>query len=94
MRQNKKMLIDKIAADTGYAKKDITAVIDSFVDNVMTMVGNHDEVSISRFGKFEAYERKDRKGVNPQTGEKIMISGKWQPKFKPATYFKNLVAEG
>lgn len=94
MKQNKKSVIDKIAIDTGYAKKDITAVVDSFINTITTMTKNHDKVNISKFGIFEASERKARTGVNPQTGEKITIEGKWQPKFKPATAFKNLVAEG
>jgi nucleoid DNA-binding protein len=44
-------------------------------------------VSISGFGKFELRWMKERKGINPQTGEEITITGQNKVVFKP---FKTL----
>ncbi|MDA0824397.1 MAG: integration host factor subunit beta [Proteobacteria bacterium] len=41
------------------------------------------------FGVFEVVERKERKARNPKTGEVVMVSARWDVRFKPSA---NLVA--
>jgi DNA-binding protein HU-beta len=44
------------------------------------------------FGTFCIRKRRERRGVNPQTGEKITIPKKKLPKFTPGQHFKNQVS--
>jgi ribose transport system substrate-binding protein len=49
-----------------------------------------EKVVISGFGCFRTVKRKDRKGVNPRTGDSIVIPGRKAVVFKPSKYLKSL----
>jgi len=51
---------------------------------------NGEDVLISGFGCFRVVARKDRKGVNPQTGNALIIPGRKAVKFKPSKYLKSV----
>ena len=87
---NKKDIIKKVAENTGMTQKDVTVIVDTFVDTVMDSIKDG-KVSISGFGTFEVVERAERMGMNPKTGMDIMITASKSPKFKPAKAFKELV---
>lgn len=87
---NKKDIIKKVAENTGMTQKDVTAIVDTFVDTVMDSIKDG-KVSISGFGTFEVVERAARMGRNPKTGMVIEIPGSKSPKFKPAKAFKDFV---
>ncbi len=87
---NKKDIIKKVAENTGMTQKDVTVIVDTFVDAVMDSVKNG-KVSISGFGTFEVVERAARMGRNPKTGMEIEIPASKSPKFKPAKAFKDFV---
>lgn len=85
---NKTELISRIAEQTGYTKKDTTAVVDILCEVIKEVVASGDEVSISGFGKFSVSERAEREGRNPATGESMTIKASKSPKFKAASAFK------
>ena len=87
---NKKDIIKKVAENTGATQKDVTAIVDTFVDTVMDSIKDG-KVSISGFGTFEVVERAARMGRNPKTGMGIEIPASKAPKFKPAKMFKDFV---
>lgn len=87
---NKKDIIKKVAENTGMTQKDVTVIVDTFVDAVMDSIKNG-KVSISGFGTFEVVERAARMGRNPKTGMEIEIPASKSPKFKPAKAFKDFV---
>lgn len=87
---NKKDIIKKVAENTGMTQKDVTAIVDTFVDAVMDSIKDG-KVSISGFGTFEVVERAARMGRNPKTGMEIEIPASKSPKFKPAKAFKDFV---
>lgn len=87
---NKKDIIKKVAENTGVTQKDVTAIVDTFVDTVMDSIKDG-KVSISGFGTFEVVERAARIGRNPKTGMEIEIPASKSPKFKPAKAFKDFV---
>lgn len=51
-------------------------------------------VKISGFGNFVTREKRPRKGRNPQSGEKIMISGRRVLTFKPSVMLRKAVNQG
>lgn len=87
---NKKDIIKKVAENTGMTQKDVTVIVDAFVDAVMDSIKDG-KVSISGFGTFEVVERAARIGRNPKTGLEIEIPASKSPKFKPAKAFKDFV---
>lgn len=87
---NKKDIIKKVAENTGMTQKDVTVIVDTFVDAVMDSIKDG-KVSISGFGTFEVVERAARMGRNPKTGMEIEIPASKSPKFKPAKAFKDSV---
>lgn len=50
-------------------------------------------VSVSGFGQFEAVERAERQGRNPQTNEPMTIPASHSVKFKPYKALKDAVNE-
>lgn len=86
---NKNELISSVAQSTGYTKKDTSVVIDSLFDTILNTVSNGEDVSIFGFGKFTISNRSEHRGVNPQTGEEIIIAAHKSPKFVAGTNFKS-----
>ena len=74
---NKTELVAAMAKDTNLSKKDVEAVLKSFID-----VG---------FGTFEVSTRAAREGRNPQTGETMTIEASKSPKFKAGKALKDVV---
>lgn len=60
-------------------------------NTIAEAIKNGDKVDVTGFGKFESVERAQRNGVNPSTGERIVIPASKAPKFKPAKALKDLV---
>lgn len=87
---NKKDMIKKVAENTGVTQKDVTVIIDAFLDTVMDSVKDK-KISMAGFGTFEVVERAARMGRNPKTGKEIMIQSSKSVKFKPAKAFKDFV---
>lgn len=84
-KQTKSQILSSIAEDTGLTKKEVTAVMDSLAEHAQAHLQKKGsgEFSIPTLGiklrRVIKPARKARKGVNPFTGEEIMI------KAKPAT---------
>ena len=66
-------LIEKIAAETGLSKKDVTAVCDALVASIADVMAAEDSIQLSGFGTFTSKVRAARTGRNPQTGATIEI---------------------
>ena len=78
---NKSELIDAIADSANLSKADAGRALDGLVSAVTKALKKGDTVSLVGFGTFRNVYRKTRKGLNPQTGEKIKIKGKNVVKF-------------
>lgn len=85
--------VAKVIADkyTEFTQKEITDIIDEFIEVIKSEVANGEKVSIPKFGIFESVERAARECRNPQTNERMQIPAYNTPKFKPASDFKNMV---
>ena len=89
---NKAELIDAVAARLGQSKKDVTDVVDAFIEETKKAVVRGEKVAVSGFGVFEAQARKARLGRNPRTGETVKIKATKLPKFRPGAEFKAVVS--
>lgn len=89
---NKANLVDKIAQETGFTKKDVDVLITKFLDSIVDELVAGNDVNFIGFGKFSVTERSERKGRNPQTGEEIIIPKRVVPTFKAGKQFKDTVS--
>ncbi len=90
-KMNKKELIDRVAEDTGYHKKEIKDVVESTLNSLSKSLEKGEKVQLVGFGTFEVVKRAAREGRNPQTGKKIKISERKVPKFRPGKALKDQV---
>lgn len=88
----KKELLEAMAGEAGISQAEADKALGALVSAVTSAVADGDRVAVPGLGTFERRESSARTGRNPQTGEAIEIAAKMQPKFKPATQFKNAVA--
>ena len=88
---NKTELVAAMAKETNLSKKDVEAVLKSFIDVVSEELKKGEKVQLVGFGTFEVSERAARTGKNPQTGAEIKIAACKAPKFKAGKALKDVV---
>lgn len=88
---NKTELVAAMAKETNLAKKDVEAVLKSFIDVVSEELKKGEKVQLVGFGTFEVSERAAREGRNPQTGATMNIKASKAPKFKAGKALKDMV---
>jgi nucleoid DNA-binding protein len=74
----------------GLSYADSQKTVDMILEIIKGRLAKGEKVLISGFGCFSVVRRKDKKGVNPQTGEPIMIPGRNAVKFKPSKYLETI----
>jgi len=74
----------------GMSQADAQKVVDLILDIIKRRLIGGEKVLISGFGCFRVVRRRDRKGVNPQTGSPIVIRGRNAVSFKPSKYLKSV----
>ena len=84
-------LVNAIAEDTEWTKKDSEIALDSVIKVFTDKLNAGEKITIVGFGTFEIVERAAREGRNPQTGETMKIEACKTVKFKPAKALKELV---
>lgn len=89
---NKAELIDVVAVRLGHSKRDVTEIVDAFIEETKKAVVRGEKVAVSGFGVFESQARKARLGRNPRTGETVKIKATKLPKFRPGAEFKAVVS--
>ncbi len=78
----KKELIDRIADQTGEKRVVVKRIVQSFLDEVVSDLGEGKRLEFRDFGVFEVRERKARIAQNPKTLERVEVPSKWSVKFK------------
>ena len=89
---NKAELIDAVSARLGHSKRDVSDIIEAFIEETKKAVVRGEKVAVSGFGVFESQARKARLGRNPRTGETVKIKATKLPKFRPGAEFKAVVS--
>jgi integration host factor subunit alpha len=73
MTLTKAELIDAIAEQNGFTKKQSTETVETILDLIKSSLAAGDDVLISGFGKFCVKNKSVRKGRNPATGEDMLL---------------------
>lgn len=84
-------LVQVLAKKTGMSKKLANESLDVLLEEISKSLSKGKEVILTGFGRFEVKTLKERKGVNPRTGEKMKIPPVKVPKFRPGRRLKDAV---
>lgn len=85
---NRAKLNEAVAAELGESKANADRIVGVVLSNIQKGVKQDGGVTIVGFGSFELKERAARKGVNPRTGEQIMIKASKTVGFRPGKALK------
>ncbi len=88
---NKTNLVDVIAAETGFTKKDVDEVVATAIKAITAALKNGEKVQLAGFGTFEVKEIAARAGRNPATGAAIEIPACKKAAFSAAKALKDEV---
>ena len=91
VKMNKTQLIDAVAKEAGLKKRDVEAVVENFINTIISEVSKGEKVQITGFGSFERKERGERNIKNPRTGEDMLVPPSKSPSFSAGSIFKDKV---
>ena len=77
-------------AHGGISYAEAQKIVDLILETIKGRLARGEKVLLSGFGCFTVMRRRNKKGVNPQTGKPIMIPGRNSIKFKPSKYLKTI----
>mgnify|MGYP000861576915 FL=1 len=66
-------IVDSIYEKTEKNRAEVKALVDDLLEIMKQSIKKDRALLVSGFGKFEAYDKKARKGRNPQTNESITL---------------------
>jgi integration host factor subunit alpha len=87
----KEKIINRIAISTGLDTASSRKVFQITFEIIKASLANGDDLMISGFGKFQVRQKQPRKGRNPQTGEKMVISGRKVLTFKASKLLRKKI---
>ena len=61
------------------------------IDHMAQSLSSGERIEIRGFGSFSLHYREPREGRNPKTGDKVELSGKYVPHFKPGKELRERV---
>src|SRR5690349_3573803 len=86
--------IARVAEQTNVSKKTTRQVIEAAIDVISQSLANGEKVVLTGFGTFEMRERRERRGVNPQTRQEMTIPASRTPGFSASNNLKEAVRHG
>ncbi|CAG9297156.1 integration host factor subunit beta [Celerinatantimonas diazotrophica] len=85
-------LIERLATKyMNLSAKDIELAIKEILEQMASSLQDGDRIEIRGFGSFSLHYRAPRVGRNPKTGEKVELTGKYVPHFKPGKELRERV---
>ena len=88
---NKSELVKDVAERADLSRKDAADAVDAVFSAIAEALSKDEKVQLVGFGSFEVRSRAERKGRNPQTGEKIKIPATLIPAFRPGKTLKDAI---
>ena len=81
-------IINQISANTGLQKKDVSVVVESFMETIKnSLLENKENVYLRGFGSFIIKHRAAKTARNIQQNTTMVIEAHDLPSFKPSTSF-------
>jgi DNA-binding protein HU-beta len=81
-------IINKISNETGIAKKDVTATVEAFMEEIrVSLAQNKENVYLRGFGSFIVKRRAQKTARNISKNTTLVIEAHDFPAFKPSKSF-------
>lgn len=90
----KEEIVKEVAGATGVDKKEVAAIVESFMESVRNSVASGEPVFLRGFGTFSLKHRAAKPARNITAQTTILIPEKEIPHFKPCESFKKNVNKG
>ena len=84
-------LVSIVRDQCSFSRQESIQIVDQVFQILKETLERGENIKISGFGNFVTREKRPRKGRNPQSGEKIMISGRRVLTFKPSAKLRKVV---
>ena len=81
-------IVEAIYEKTDKNRADVKGVVEKLLDIMKQSIKADKSLLISGFGKFEAYDKKPRKGRNPQTNDTITLAARRVVVFRLSRKFR------
>ena len=85
----KTALITRVAEETGTSKRVARQVVDKALDIIADQLQAGEKVVLTGFGTFQMRARRQRRGVNPQTGQEMVIPSMQTPGFSASNSLRS-----
>ncbi|WP_303923715.1 HU family DNA-binding protein [Ureaplasma parvum] len=87
-------MIDELSKMLNIEKKQTKAFMDTYEAFLILELSRAKEIRLGNIGKFKVSVRAERKGINPKTGETVIIPEKTIPKFTFTKGIKEIINAG
>ncbi len=91
MAITKAELVSIVCDKCSFSRQESFQIVDQVFQILKETLEKGEKIKISGFGNFVTREKPARKGRNPKTGERIMISGRRVLTFKPSVMLRKVV---
>lgn len=81
-------LVQSLSQDLGMSATTAQAAVDLVFEEIADSLSAGGTADIAGFGRFTLFHRKERMGINPNTGERLEIPASELPKFRPSATLK------
>ena len=81
-------IVEAIYEKTDKNRADVKGLVEKLLDIMKQSIKADKSLLISGFGKFEAYDKKPRKGRNPQTNDTITLPARKVVVFRLSRKFR------
>ena len=88
---SKKEIVLSVANKTGRPSAEVSAVCQSYLDQIVDELAKGNRLEFREFGVFELKRRKERTARNPKTGEAVHVPARTVVAFKPGRIMKERV---
>src|SRR5690625_3347221 len=89
----KAQLTEELFEQVGLNKREAKDLVDTFFDQIRTVLASGEPVKLSGFGNFQVRDKPARPGRNPKTGEVIPIAPRRVVTFHASQKLKTIVEE-
>ncbi len=87
----KSELIKKIHRNNNLNFVEIERIVNEVLNEITNGLQEDGKVVLTGFGTFEKYYQEGYDGINPSTGEKLLVDGSYKIRFSSSKKLKDLV---
>ena len=87
----KREIITKLTNVIGFSSKSIQKITEDIIEIIISNLIHHKKINLKNLGTFNVIFKNERKGRNPKTKEKYIITSRNTIRFKVSDTFKKKI---